>query len=248
MASSQEIAKWVERHLESTKWLALREAVSHAIGRAIPKASIEKQTDLAEEHLEYVDVILRNNRALLIEDGGVPTYELDENDQYIRRINQINVDVAAKLRNIDPYYFEVVCKKILEKMGGAAENTQKSNDDGVDFYALNLTTYSAGFPVPKTAALTVIGQAKRYANNNEVTETEIRKFIGGAVFVLDQLRKQGKLNILSPVVYAFWTTSDLNSSAKIYSRQMGIWHLDGMALAEYVLKLDLVNEIFPTNH
>lgn len=54
----------------------------------------------------------------------MPTYELDENDQYIRRINQINVDVAAKLRNIDPYYFEVVCKKILEKMGGGRKHAK----------------------------------------------------------------------------------------------------------------------------
>jgi restriction endonuclease Mrr len=245
MASSQEIAKWVERHLQSTEWLALREAMAQAIGRAMPKASIEIQTDLAEEHLKYVDEILRNNRALLIEDGGVPTYELDEKDQYIRRVNQLNVDVAAKLRKIDPFYFEVVCKRILEEMGGAAENTQKSYDNGVDFYALNLTTYAAGYPVPKSAALTVIGQAKRYGDNNDVTETEIRKFVGGAAFTLDQLRKQGKVNVCSPVVFAFWTTSDLHLHAKEYSRKMGIWHLDGIALAEYVVKLGLINEIFP---
>jgi hypothetical protein len=247
MASSQDIAKWVERHLESTVWISLRDAMTHAIGKAISNASIEKKTDLAEEHLNYVDNILRDNSALLLEDGGIPTYELDKNDQYIRRINQINFDVASKLRNIDPFYFEVVCKKILEKMGGKAENTQRSYDNGVDFYALNLTTYSAGLPVPITAALTVIGQAKRYADNHEVTETEIRKFIGGAIFVLDQLRKQGKLSICSPVVYAFWTTSNLHLNAKNYSRKMGIWHLDGMALAEYILKLDMLNEIFKDN-
>ena len=245
MASSQDIARWVETHLDSANWQSLDDAMLHGIRKSIPKASIELQTDLVEEHLTYVDEILRNKRARVIEDGGIPSYELDANDQYIRRINQINADLAVKLRSIDPFYFEVVCKRILEKLGATAENTQKSYDGGVDFFALNLTTYSASHPLPKTAALSVIGQAKRYAENHEVKETEIRNFIGGAILKLDELRKDGKINVLGPVVFAFWTTSDLHIHAKEYSRRMGIWHLDGMALAEYVLKLELVNEILP---
>ena len=245
MASSQDIAKWVEAHLDSSGWQSLSDAMLHAISKSMPKASIELHTDLVEEHLDYIEEILRNKRALVIEDGGIPSYELDDYDQYIRRINQRNTQLAAKLRLIDPFYFEVVCKRILEKLGATAENTQKSYDGGVDFFALNLTTYSVSYPLPKTAALSVIGQAKRYAADNEVKETEVRNFIGGAILKLDELRKEGKINVLGPVVFAFWTTSDLHVHAKAYSRKMGIWHLDGMALAEYVLKLELVNEIFP---
>ncbi|MGB5216959.1 MAG: hypothetical protein WBN66_01550, partial [Smithella sp.] len=100
-------------------------------------------------------------------------------------------------------------------------------------------------PLPRTAALTVIGQAKRYAEKNYIAETEIRKFIGGAILKLDELRKQGKVRVLSPVVFAFWTTSDLHIPAKEFSKKMGIWHLDGMSLAEYILKLKLEDEVFP---
>lgn len=245
MASSQDVAKWVETHLESADWQSLSDAILHSIKKAIPKASIEIQTDLAEEHIGFVDEILRNRIAFTIEDGGIPSYEMDATEPYVRRINQHNAKIAAKLRLIDPFYFEVVCKRILEKLGAIAENTQKSYDGGVDFFALNLTTYSASYPLPKTAALSVIGQAKRYAEDHEVKETEVRNFIGGAILKLDELRKQGKINVLAPVVYAFWTTSDLHIHAKVFSRKMGIWHLDGMALAEYVIRLELVNEIFP---
>lgn len=244
MPSSQEIAKWVEIHIVGTEWQSLGIAISESISKALPSAPIEVVSDLSEEHLSYVDSILRNRRAFLIEDGGVPSYEMDENDQYIRRINQHNADIAEKLQKIDPFYFEVVCKRILEKLGATAENTQKTCDGGVDFFALEMTTYSLSYPLPKSAALAVVGQAKRYAADHEVTETEIRKFIGGALLKVDDLRKQGKISVLSPVVYAFWTTSDLHIHAKEFSRKMGVWHLDGMALAEYVCKLGLVDEVF----
>lgn len=245
MASSQDVARWVETHLDSGEWKPLRDAVSSAINKAIPEASVEFQTDLAEEHISYVEEILRDKHAWLIEDGGIPSYEMDENDPYIRRINEENAEIARKLRLTDPFHLEVLCKRILEKLGATAENTQKSYDGGVDFFALNLKTYSASYPLPTTASLSVIGQAKRYAVNNPVKENEVRNFIGGAMLKLDELRKLGKVNVLGPVVFAFWTTSDLHVHAKEYSRKMGIWHLDGMALAEYVLKLDLVGEIFP---
>jgi len=245
MASSQDIAKWVETHLESAAWQSLKDAILYSIKKAIPLASIETQTDLAEEHYGHIEEILRDRAAFIVEDGSIPSYELDPVEPYVRRINQYHAKIAAKLRLIDPFYFEVVCKRILEKLGAVAENTQKSNDGGVDFFALNLTTYSASYPLPKTAALSVIGQAKRYAEHHEVNETELRKFVGGAILKLDELRKQGKINVLGPIVYAFWTTSDLHVHAKEFSRKMGIWHLDGMALAEYVLKLELVEEIFP---
>lgn len=245
MPSSQDIAKWVEKYCCSNDWQSLEDAVHESISKALPKVSVEQISDWTEEHLPFVDVLLRNRSANLLQDGSLPTYELDENDPYIRRINQYNTDIAEKLRCIDPFYFEVVCKRILEKLGATAENTQKSYDGGVDFYAFEMTSYSSNHPLPQSAALAVIGQAKRYAKDHDVTETEIRKFIGGAILKSDELRKQGKINVLSPVVFAFWTTSELHLHAKEYSRKMGIWHLDGMALAEYVVKLDLVNEIFP---
>jgi hypothetical protein len=245
MASSQDIAKWVVKYIDDSEWKLLDVVISESISKALPNASIEMVADLTEEHLLYVDSILRDRRAILIEDGGIPSFELDEKEPYIRRINQDNADLASRLRSIDPYYFEDVCRLILEKLGAKAEKTSGTNDGGVDFYALEMTTYSASYPLPKSAALAVVGQAKRYAVDHEVTETEIRKFIGGAVLIVDELRKLGKINVLSPVVYAFWTTSNLHIHAREYSQKMGVWHLDGMALAEYILKLQLIDKIFP---
>ncbi len=247
MPSSQEIAKWVESLATDADWQRLSDVVSASIAKALPNASRELISDLTEEHLPYVEEELRNRAALLVEDGSLPSYELDVNDSYIRGINQYNAAIAAKLRSIDPFFFEVVCHRILEKFGAFAEDTQKTNNGGVAFYAFEMMTYSSGFPLPRTAALTVIGQAKRYALDHDVSETEIRKFVGGAVLKLDELRKQGKIGVLSPIVFAFWTTSDLHINAKEYSRKMGIWHMDGMALAEYVVKLGLEREIFPAH-
>ena len=245
MPSSQDIAKWVEKYIDGSEWQSLDVVISKSISKALPKVSIEKVADLTEEHLLHVDSILRNLRVILIEDGGIPSFELDEKDRYIRRINQDNTELASKLRSIDPFYFEEVCTLILEKLGAKAETTSKTNDGGVDFYALEMTTYAATYPLPKSATLAVVGQAKRYSLDHEVTETEIRKFIGGAVLIVDQFRKEGKINVLSPVVYAFWTTSNLHIHAREYSQKMGVWHLNGMALAEYILKLQLIDEIFP---
>ena len=74
---------------------------------------------------------------------------------------------------------------------------------------------------------------------------EIDETIYSQVINFLRLLPEKQYHVLGPVVYAFWTTSDLHIHAKEFSRKMGIWHLDGMALAEYVLKLKLVNEIFP---
>lgn len=244
MPSSQEIARLVEEHLRATKWQQLADAISLALEKQFPEMPVSLRSELVEEHAGYVEEILRESRALQIDDGGIPTFELDKRDPYIRRINEKHTLLASKLRRLDPFYFEVVCRRILEKLGGTAENTQRTNDGGVDFFALDLPPLSSGFPVPRTAALTVIGQAKRYAENNEVTETEIRKFLGGAMLKQDELRKENKIRVLSPVFYAFWTTSDLHANARTFSQKMGIWHLDGLALSEYIMRLDLEEEVF----
>ena len=244
MPSSQEIARLVEEHLSAKNWQLLNEAIGLALEMAFPQMPDMYRTDLVEANANYVEEHLRERLALQIDDGGVPIFELDPIEPYIRRINHAHTILARKLRQLDPFYFEVVCKRILDKLGGTAENTQRTNDGGVDFFALDLHPLGSMFPVPRTASLTVIGQAKRYAENNEVTETEIRKFIGGALLRQEELRKENKIRVLSPVFYAFWTTSDLHVNARTFSQKMGVWHLDGLALAEYIIKLDLEDEIF----
>lgn len=245
MPSSQDVAKWVETHLEGDTWQSLEDVILSSVSKVMHGASIGTITDTVEEHQNHVEQILRNNLAFIISDGGVPKYELDPNESYIKRINTAHRKVLERLRATDPFHFEVICKLILEKLGGTADITQKSYDGGVDFYAFDLKTYCSNLALPISASLSVIGQAKKYKEANEVRENEVRNFVGGAMLKLDEFKKINKINVLSPVVYAFWTTSDLNINAKKYARDMGIWYLDGFAIADYVIKLKLEDQIDP---
>ncbi|MBF0404494.1 MAG: restriction endonuclease [Nitrospirae bacterium] len=69
-------------------------------------------------------------------------------------------------------------------------------------------------PAHKNSQTVVIGQVKRHAGNF-ITETEIRKFIGGAMLKAFETRKS--LGILTPIVCAYWTTSDFNPSARKFA-------------------------------
>ena len=130
MPSSQEIAKLVEVHVQPTNWQPLVDAIAFALEKQFPQMPVLHRSDLVDEHSSYVEDILRESRALQIEDGGIPTFELDEHEPYIRRINEKHSQIASKLRALDPFYFEVICKRILDKLGGVAENTQRTNDGG----------------------------------------------------------------------------------------------------------------------
>jgi hypothetical protein len=52
---------------------------------------------------------------------------------------------------------------------------------------------------------------------------------------------QEKLGPLTPVVFAFWTTSDFDPNAKRFARDVGLWYMDGLTLASYVSGLGLEN-------
>jgi hypothetical protein len=49
--------------------------------------------------------------------------------------------------------------------------------------------------------------------------------------------------ILTPVIFAYWTTSGFEQSAKAYARSIGLWHMDGQTLAAYVGSLGLVDAV-----
>lgn len=83
--------------------------------------------------------------------------------------NQVKTDLLEKLRNIDPYYFQKVVLKLLNKMGyGDFIETPKSGDGGID-----------GIINQDQLGLEKIYiQAKRYKDDNKVREKDIRNFIG----------------------------------------------------------------------
>lgn len=83
--------------------------------------------------------------------------------------SQIKSDLLEKLKIIDPFYFQKVVLKLLERMGyGDFIETPKTGDGGID-----------GIINQDQLGLEKIYmQAKRYQDGNKVRELDIRNFIG----------------------------------------------------------------------
>lgn len=239
--SSQNIASWIEINIKNLEWQPIDKVAIDCIKVVVNAVSDLTIIDWVEEEKENITTLLRDRAAYLVEDGASTIFEIDDNEPpYIRRVNSELTEIVAKLKKIDPFKFEELCSQILQSLGGEAATTKKTGDDGVDFYAFNFDRYASGLPLPRTACLTVIGQAKRYSDIN-ISETDVRKFIGGALYVANSFRKTGKLSVISPVIYAFWTTSNFHESARNYCKHMGVWYMEGNAVAEYVKKLNLLH-------
>lgn len=99
-------------------------------------------------------------------EGATPQDLIDEGFDAIEK--EVKSELLAKLKTVDPYYFEKVVLKLLSKMGyGKFEETKKSNDGGID-----------GIISQDQLGLDKIYiQAKRYSEN-KVRELDIRNFIG----------------------------------------------------------------------
>ncbi len=100
----------------------------------------------------------RDDTPVDLVDAGITALEL-----------QVQKDLLDKLKTIDPYYFEKVVLRLLDKMGyGDYVETAKSGDGGID-----------GIINQDQLGLEKIYvQAKRYSEN-KVREKDIRNFIGG---------------------------------------------------------------------
>lgn len=81
---------------------------------------------------------------------------------------QVKNELLEKVKAIDPYYFEKIILRLLNKMGyGEFIETPKSNDGGIDGIINQ----------DKLGLEKIYVQAKRY-NENKVREKDIRNFIG----------------------------------------------------------------------
>jgi len=78
-------------------------------------------------------------------------------------------ELLEKLRSVNPYEFEKIIGKLLSAMGyGEFEETTKSNDGGIDGI---INQDELGLDK-------IFFQAKRYAENNSVTASNVRDFVG----------------------------------------------------------------------
>jgi len=111
---------------------------------------------------------------------------IDEGFDQIER--EVKNELLEKLKTIDPYYFEKVVLKLLNRMGyGDFIETSKSGDGGIDGIINE----------DKLGLDKIYIQAKRF-NENKVREKDIRNFIGAmsgdtnkGVFVTTSLFDKG---------------------------------------------------------
>jgi hypothetical protein len=233
--SSQIAATWVKEDLESTSWTPLTEIVFKTVRHRWTAKTDDEIWDYVESNLEYIAEYLRNTASECFIDGSTPAFEIDnERPPYIRSLAALPTYVLSKLRKIDPYYLEELCAKLLLALGAESNSTQKTNDGGVDFVAINLKIVPKGLTVPLACNAAVVGQTKRYKEGNSVNELQVREFVGGATLKKHELLQEKRLGPLTPVIFAFWTTSDFDPSAKRFARAVGLWYMDGLTLASYM--------------
>lgn len=127
---------------------------------------------------------------------------------------QVKDDLLEKLKQIDPYYFQTVILRLLEKMGyGDFIETPKSGDGGID-----------GVIKQDQLGLDKIYiQAKRYTEN-KVREGDVRNFIGA----MSRDANKG--------IFVTTSTFDEKALQKAHDAGQKIITIDGSALADLMYK------------
>jgi hypothetical protein len=176
-------------------------------------------------------------------DGVTLSFEINEDggDFYIKFLDKPEIMLLRRLQANTPQNFEIFCKQILDKLGGNSIVSGSPYDGGIDFTSTDLLLNNLPGLSTKGSKILVIGQAKRYIDGNHVKEKDLREFIGAAIKRMDELKKtrSDQFGILHPIILAFWTTSDFHLNAKNYAKDLGIWYLNGIALCQLAIYLQL---------
>jgi restriction endonuclease Mrr len=242
--SSQVAANWVREDLDSTSWIPLRELVFQTVKQRLVARTDDEVWDYVEANLAYIAEHLRDAASEYVSDGAIPEFEIDnEPIPYVRSLPSLPTSVLSKLRKIDPFHLEEVCARLLGALGADSNATQRTNDGGIDFIGVNLAIVPGALTIPLACKAAVIGQTKRYKEGNTITETQVREFVGAATLKRHELLREGKLGPLTPVLFAFWTTSDFDPNAKRFARAVGLWYMEGLTLASYVSNLGLEDHL-----
>jgi restriction endonuclease Mrr len=239
--SPETIALWLSRDASNLTFRPLIDVAIEVLGLRMPSKSVEDRAEIAELLLPRIISSLERISTESLEDGVEPTFklELDERTSYLKSVESPASRFLQVLLRMEPQDFEAFCAKALNSMGGRAEVTGRSGDGGVDFVARDLSFSADKGPAPAGARVLVVGQAKRYSRDNLISENDLRCFVGGA---LRRAADPGDIRTyrrahLAPLVFAFWTTSDYQPSAKSYARAMGLWYLNGIGLAQLAIRL-----------
>jgi hypothetical protein len=240
------VAQWLRDEGSNTEFKSLQSVVNDILASRLPNRSQEEVSELAEMLNSQVIQELHDIAAQFTLDGIVPRYEIltEEATTHIRFLEQPELNLLKELQARPPDYFEHFCKRILEILGANASVEGGPGDGGVDFVAFGLPIGPIPGPSPSGARAVVIGQAKRYATGINISENDLRAFIGAVTRRTYSLKRSNPIQVgsLHPIVYAFWTTSDFHRNAREFAREMGLWYLNGIALAQLAMRIG-INEL-----
>ena len=237
------LAQWIERDCLQANFQAVRDLLTACVRHRIKKYSDEQVAELAEEMSASVSLALERRKTEYIQDGVCPPFEisLEDEDYYYKALPRPEVGLLNQLRICSPRAFEIFCKMILVGLKADAVVDGGPHDGGIDFYAIGFSPGTQVNPAPPSSKTVVIGQSKRYSATNDVGEVELRSFIGGTAKKADELRRKhpDRFGLLTPILLAFWTTGDFTPQARQYARDLGIWHLNGIGLAQLAIRIGL---------
>lgn len=164
---------------------------------------------------DFINVSKANKEAKAaeeIDENATPQDLIDSGFEAIEA--GVKADLLARLKIIDPYYFQKVILKLLERMGyGDFVETPKSGDGGIDGV---ITQDKLGLDK-------IYIQAKRYSEN-KIREGEIRNFIGA----MSRDANKG--------IFVTTSTFDEKALQKARDASQKIITVDGTTLADLMYK------------
>lgn len=239
--SPETLAYWLAQDATNMNYRPLFDVTTDVLATRLPGRSPEQCADLAERLLLKISESLEQIVRDLVEDGVEPSFELssEESTLYFKALKTEALAFRDNLLKLTPTEFEGFCASLLTKLGADAWVTGKTGDGGIDFVARNVSLSGSPGPATIGARTLVLGQAKRYARENLVAETDLRGFVGSAIKRSSDPDDTATYRraILAPLSFAFWTTSDFQPSAKKYAKIVGLWYLNGTGLAQLALRL-----------
>jgi len=243
------IAQWIveDERIVQEEFQPLENIISGVIKDRIPSFSLEKCAEIAETNVADVYDILTLKKEEYADQGIEPVFEVhvDGEEKHYKKIRSSAKSLLESLKLLDCTDFEHFCACLLKRIGSDARTVGRTGDQEIDFWAKNVPIgHIKERAEASSINLFVFGQAKRYSKGKLVAEKDVRSFIGGAIKKgSDYMRECSKAGILSPIIYAFWTTSDFEPSARKYCADIGIRYLNGLALSQLATRAGFA----PTN-
>ena len=240
----QAVANWVVEFGNNLAQENLDDVVANILKTKMPKFSEEEIWDYIESHRNTIANELFQKIDNSIDDGINLNFQISQDGStfYINFLNKPEIALLRKLNSITSKDFEFFCKKILDKMGGNCTVDGGKDDGGIDFTCYNLQLNClSNIPTTKGARILVLGQSKQFTTGEQITESDLRKFVGASTKKIGIIKKtkSEQIGILHPIILAYWVTSDFQKDAKIYANEIGIWYLNGIAISQLALKLGL---------